>query len=117
MDKVECRLQINGNHGIPLLLSHAQHESVFGDSGIVNQDVNASKLIFYGLHHFLCLCKVGGVRGIALGFHAFGGNFLFCLFIHFEVGESNVSTFLCKSQRDSFSDTACSASDERCLTF
>ena len=117
MDEVKGRLQVDGNHGIPLLLRHAQHQAVLGDAGIVDEDVDAAKLFLHLLHHFLRLSEVSGIRGIALGLHALGGNLLLGFFIDFEVGECHVGSFLGKLQCDSFSDTACCTSDQRSLTF
>ena len=117
MDKVESRLQVDGNDCVPLLFGHAEHQSVLGDAGIVDQNVNTSELLLHGLDHVFGLCKICSIRSIAFGLHSFGGNFLLCFFVYCEVGECNVGTFLSKSQRDSLSDTACSTSDECCLTF
>ena len=117
MDEVKGRLQIDGNHGIPLLLGHAQHQSVLGDAGVVHQNINGAKLFLDGLHHFLGLREVGSVGGIALSLDALGSNLFLGLFVNFEVGERNVGSLLGKFQRDSFSDTACCTSNQYSLSF
>ena len=61
MDEVESRLQVHCNHSIPLLLSHAQHQTILGDTGIVDEDIDRTKILLHSLHHFLCLSEVGSV--------------------------------------------------------
>ena len=40
MYEVEGRLQVDSDNGIPLLLGHAKHQTVLGDTSIVDQDIN-----------------------------------------------------------------------------
>ena len=110
MDKVECRLQVDSDNGIPLSLGHAHHQSVFGDTGIVDQHVNRAEIRLYLIDNLFCLGKVSGIAGISLGLHAESLDFCFCslsVLIDNEVGKGNVCALLGKFQRDSFTDTAC----------
>ena len=61
MNEVERRLQVYGNHGIPLLFCHAEHEPIFGDTGIVDQNVDAAKLFLHFVYDLLCFGKVGRI--------------------------------------------------------
>ena len=61
MDKVEGRLEVDSNHGVPLLLSHAEHEAVLGDAGVVYQDVDRTEVLLYFVYHLGSLFKVGCV--------------------------------------------------------
>ena len=105
MDEVECRLQIDGDDGVPLLLGHAEHQSVLGDTGVVHQNINASKLLLYGLYHLLGLREVGSIRGVALGLDAQSSDFLLRVEVDLEVGECDVTALRGILQCDSLSDT------------
>ena len=117
VDEVEGRLQVDGDDGIPLLFAHAQHQSVLGDAGVVDEDVDASEVFFHLLDHLFRLGEVGSIAGVALGLDAKRFYLSLCLFVDGEVGECDVSPFLGESQRDSFSDTACCTRDECGFSF
>ena len=40
MDEIEGRLQVDGNHSVPLLLSHAEHQTVLRDTCVVHQNID-----------------------------------------------------------------------------
>jgi len=116
MDEVEGRLQVDGNHGVPLLLAHAEHQAVLGDAGVVDQNVDGAELLLHLRHHLLRLLEVSSVRGIALGLHAQGGNLVLGLSIHFQIGERDVSAFSGELQGNGLANAACCASNQRSLT-
>ena len=70
--EIECRLEIDVQHRIPLLFAHAEHQAVPGYAGVIDQNIDAPER---GKH--LSNNAVGGferrsVRGIGLYFMAEG---------------------------------------------
>ena len=61
MNEIESGFKIHGDNGIPLLLTHPQHQAILGDTSIVDKDINGAKLLLDLLDHLFCLCKVGRV--------------------------------------------------------
>ena len=120
MDKVERALEVNGDDGVPLLLGHAQHESVLSDTGVVDQDIDFAKLLLDLLDHFFGLRKVGSVAGISLGLHAQGSDFLLGLLavlVDDEVGECDISAFAGILQGNSLANSTCGTSDKCHFSF
>ena len=117
MDEVKGRLQVHGNHGVPLLLSHAQHQAVLRNTCVVDQNIDGPKLFLHGLDDFLGLRKVGSIRGIALGLDTLGCNLPLRLRIDLQVSKCNVCTFFGKLQGNGLSNTACSTRYQCCLSF
>ena len=120
MDEIEGTLQVYSNDGIPLLLGHTEHETVLRDSGIIDKDVDRTKLFLDQTDNLFRLCEVGGIACIALGLYAFCSDFRLgslAVLVDDKVGECNICTFFCEPQCDSLADTACSTCDEGCLSF
>ena len=112
MDIIEGGFQIDGDHGVPLLLGHAEHESVFSDAGVVDEHVDAAEVVFDLLHSLFRGGEIGCIRCVALAAHAQGGNLLLGLLavlVDHEIGECDVGAFRCEFERDLFSNsTGCS---------
>ena len=70
MYEVKGRLKVHLQHSIPLLLRHAKKQTVLGDTGIIDQDVNMSEVFHDLLHQLMRLSKVRGITGIRYTFHA-----------------------------------------------
>ena len=109
MDEVESRLQIDGNHCVPLRLRHTQHQAVFSDTGIVYQNIYRAEILFHLLHHFFRLCKISRIGSVAFGLHAESGDF--CLgslpvFINYQIRKSHVRAFGGKLQGYGLADAA-----------
>ena len=120
MDIVECRLEVDGDHGVPLLLGHAEHQAVLGDSGVVDQNVDVAEVVLDFLDYLLGGREVGGVRRVTLAFHALGRDFLFgflAVLVDDEVGESDVATFGSEFQSDFLADAAGGARDDGYFSF
>jgi len=91
-----CTPTTDSDNCVPLLLGHAEHEAVFGDAGVVDQNVDVAEILLYLLHHFLGGCEISRVRSVSLAFHAISGDLLFCLLavlIDHEVGKCYVAAF------------------------
>ena len=103
-----------------LLFGHAHHQAVFGDAGVVYQNVDTTEVVLYLFHHFLGLLEVGGVRGVTFSFYAesfdFGFGF-FTVFVDNEVGECYVGAFGGEFQGKGFADTTGRTGDEGGFTF
>ena len=112
MDEVERRLQVDSNHGIPLLLGHTHHQSILGDTSIVDENVNTSKLLVHFVDHFFGLCEVGSIAGIALRLYAQSSYFHLCFFVLFKVCKRNISAFCGKFQCDTFPDSTGSSRNQ-----
>lgn len=61
MDEVEGTLEVDVDDGIPLLLSHFQHQSIFGDAGVVDKNVDMSEVLVNLVDKSLCLSEVGSI--------------------------------------------------------
>ena len=120
MDEVERRFQVNCNHGVPLCLAHAQHDAVFGDAGVVDQDVDVAEVLFDLCHHAFGFVEAGCVAGVAFGLHAQGGDFglgLLANLVDYQVGECDVGAFCGVLECDGFTDATGGASDQRHFSF
>ncbi len=118
--EVESALEVNGYHGVPLLLGHAHHETVLGDSGVVHQNVDTAEVLFHLVDHFLCLLEICGIGGISFCLHAHGCDFCFGFLaglVDVEVGESYVGSLGGETQGKSLADAAGGAGDEGCFSF
>ena len=120
MDEVEGALEVHGDDGVPLSLGHAEHEAVFGDTGIVDQDVDAAEVFDNLGDDGLGLGEVGGIGGIAFAFHA-ADCYLFlgllAVFVDDQVSESYVGAFGGEFQCECFADTTGGAGDEGGFSF
>src|SRR3990172_1271842 len=63
----KCPPQIDVDHGVELLVFHAQDDVVAGDSGVVDQDLEAAPLVDDCVDHFADALAVGHVAGERLG--------------------------------------------------
>ena len=115
MDEVECRLEVHVQHCIPLLLAHAQHQTVLGDTGVVDQHVDRTEILLYLLNHSLSLSKVGSITCVCLTLHSHRLDFLASslqsgchIVVEYEVCKCNVSSFLSKFHGNGLTDTTCS---------
>ena len=117
VDEIECRLQVNCDNGVPLLLTHSQHQAVLSDTSIVDKNVDGAKLLLHLLHDFLGLSKVGSVAGVALCLHAQGLNLGLSLLVDSEVGECDVGAFCGETKCNGLANATCSSCNQSCLTF
>ncbi len=120
MYKVESRLQVNRYHGIPLGLSHTEHEAVLGNTGVVHKYVYGSKILFYLGHYLLRLCKISRVGSISLALYSESLYFIFgsfAVFIYNQVGKRDISALLGKFHGQCLAYAACGTSYERRLSF
>ena len=116
MQEVEGALHVHVNDGVPLLLAHAHDQTVFGDTGVVYQDINAAKLFLNLGHYRLGLLKIGGVGGIGLHFVAEGGNLgnrLLGGFVDNQVRKGYIGPFRGKLKGNGLTDSAGCARNER----
>ena len=55
VDEVERALEVDCNHGVPLLFGHSHHQAVFSDACVVDKDVDTAEVFnnfsndFFGL--------------------------------------------------------------------
>ena len=122
MDEIESALQVHCYHSIPLLFCHLQHQTVFGDSSIVDQNVNTAEFFHHFVYNLLCLSKIGCIAGIAFGLYAQCGNLTFCsqsamLLIDEKICKCNIRSFRSKLQRDGLANATCRACNQRGLAF
>ena len=40
VDEVECALEVDCDYSIPLSFGHTHHQTIFGDTGIVDKNVD-----------------------------------------------------------------------------
>ena len=107
VNEVESRFQIDVQHGVPLRFAHAHHQAVFGDAGIIDQNVDAAEILHDLVDHFVRIFKVGGVRSVSFGFYAQGVQLLLRLlavFVDRQIGERDVGSLFCKLNGDRFAD-------------
>ena len=116
MNEVERRLEVHADDGVPLLFGHAQHESVFGDACVVDEDVDCAEVFFDLLHERFRLDEVCGVAGIALALDAERCYFGLGLLVDGKVCECDVGAFSGEFQGNGLANAPCSAGDERCLS-
>ncbi len=101
-------LQVHVHHLIPLFWAHTQQQVIFRDAGIVHANIHRTKffqhirspalrILQIRLHYFYRLLLS---RLFAISF-SFQG---FCFFIRAYVRKRNIGSFICKFQRDRFSD-------------
>ena len=84
---------------LKLCFAHAHHQAVFGDAGIIDQNVDAAEILHDLVDHFVRIFKVGGVRGVSFGFYAQGVQLLLRLlavFVDRQIGERDVGSLFCK---------------------
>ena len=115
MSEVESRFEVDVNHGIPLGFRHTEHESVFRDAGVVDQNIDLTEIFVHLLHDFCGFFEVSCVRSVSNALHAFGFNLLtsgFSVFVDDEISECDISALFCKLKRECFTDSACGAGDE-----
>ena len=62
---IERAFEVNGNHCVPLLLGHLQHQCILCDAGVVNQNINRAEISLNLVDGCFGLCKVGSVAGVA----------------------------------------------------
>ncbi len=120
MQEVEGRFHVHGNDGIPLLLAHAHHKAVFGDTGVVHEDIDAAEVLHNLVHDGLGSFELGGVGGIGLHGYAEGFQFLdrfLSGFIDNEVGESDVGAFGGIFEGNGFANTPGGTGNEGHLVF
>ena len=120
MDEVERRLEVHGQHGVPLGFAHAHHQAVLGDAGVVHENIDAAEILDDLFDDLVRLFEIRRVRRIALGLDAqrrdlgFGG---FAVVVDHEVGERHVGALLGEFECDGLADTAGRARDDSPFTF
>ena len=115
MYEVECRLEVYIDYGIPLRLSHPEHESVLGDTGIVHKDVDTAEISHYLVNDLPGLLKVGSIGSISLYLVPESLEFLDGLLsslIDDKISESDISSFRSILESYCLSNTSCSSCDE-----
>ena len=119
VDKVECRLEVDGDHGIPLLLGHTHHQTVLGDTGVVDEDIDTAEIFHHLLHYLVSLLKICCVGSVALAFHTESGNLflgLLSILVDYEICECDICAFSGKLEGNGFTDASGSSCDESCFT-
>ena len=115
VDIVERRFEVNGNHSIPLLLGHAEHETIFCDTCVVDQDVDVTEVILDLLHNLLGSVEVCRIGSVTLALHAICSDFLLgflAVLVDDEVGECDVTTLRSEFEGDFLSyATGCTCYD------
>ena len=96
MDEIECGLEVHVDDGIPLRLTHPEHQAVLGDTGIVHENIYMAELCHNLVHNFLSLSEISSIGSIT--FHLMSKRLkfldrLFSSFIDYEVSKSDISTF------------------------
>ena len=97
MDEVERAFEVDCYDGIPLLLGHAHHESVFGYAGVVHKYVDRAEILVDLIYYLFCLLEVGGVGCVAFDFYAQSGYLFFggfAVFIDYQIGEGDIGAIL-----------------------
>ena len=120
MDIVECGLKIDRNHGIPLLLGHAEHQTVFGDTCVIHENIYTAEICLYLLHGLFRSGEISCIGCISLAFYTVSRDLFFCFFtilIDNKIRECDVTPFGCVFQGNLFADSSCSACYNRCLSF
>ena len=86
--------------------------TVLRNAGIIDQNIDRPELFDDLFYDFVRLFEVGGIRCVALAFHAQSRNFGFgslAFLIDDQIGECDICTLLGELQGDGFSDAACGA--------
>ena len=120
MYEIERGLEVDVEHGIPLLLAHPEHEPVLCDPRVVDQDVDPSEFRHDLLHDLVGLLEIGGIGCISLHLVAECAYFpdrSFGRFVDDKVGERHVGTFRCEFQGNGLADSSCCARDEGDFSF
>ena len=120
MDEVEGTLEVNGQNSIPLGLSHLEHKSIFGDAGIVYQDIYPSEFLNYLGYCIVSLLEVSGVGSYGHYLYAKCFQFFLCLLpelVYDEISESDICSFSGKLEGNCLADSSCSARNEGNLSF
>ena len=109
MDEVEGTLKIDVDNGIPLSFAHAHHETVFGDTCIVDEHIDRAEIILNIVDYSFGLCEIISIVSVAFSLYTESFKLLFgCfhIFVTIELGECNVGSFRSEFQGDSLADTA-----------
>ena len=109
MDEIECRLQIDIDDHIPLLLLHLQHQSVPRDTRIVYENIYTAEIAHYLLDDLVRLLEIGGVGGIGLAAHPERKYLLLRLpavLIYGQVGKGYIRTVLGKAKGNGLANAA-----------
>ena len=120
MQEVERTLHIDVDDGIPLGLAHAHDQAVFGDAGVVHQDVDAAEIGYNLLYHGLGSLEVGGVGGIGAHLHAEGFQLFHRLlggFVDDQVRKGDVGALGGIFKGDGFADAPGGTRNEGHLSF
>ena len=94
---VEDRTEVDLKDEIPVLDTHAEDELVFGDTSIVDEDVEASVVVGNPLGDIHSLGVVGSIAGEEVGTDTLGTEFGeegLAVLVLLEVSEDDVGTFL-----------------------
>ena len=108
------------DHGIPLVFAHAHQQSVAGNAGVVDQDVDAAEILDDLVHECLRLVEIRSVRAVAFGADAFPGQFGFeglSFFYRRKVRKCNGSSLSGERLGDAPADAARSPRDEGDFAF
>ena len=113
--EVEGRFEVYVDHGVPLGFAHAEHETIFGDTGVVDENVDLTEIFMHFLHNLSRFFEIGCVGSVGHALNAFGFHLLACgftVFVDDEVGEGDVCALFCKLKRERLADTAGGTGDE-----
>ena len=119
VDKVEGRLQVHSDYCIPLRLAHAHHQTIFGDTGIVHQNINRAEIILNLIDHFLRILKIRSVRSVTFHLYTQCSDFFFCIlavFINYQVCKSDICSFRSKLQCNRLTNTTSGTCHNRGLS-
>ena len=104
MSEVECRLEVDIDDSIPLGLRHTEHQAVFCDAGVVDQDVNSSELLYHFIYSLFYFFAIRSIGDEAQGFNI----------ILFQLFESQGDIFLIYT---GYSDIAAPATISRYISY
>ena len=93
MHEVERALEVDRDDAVPLLLRHPHHQTVAGDTGVVDQHVDMAEILDYLVHRSVSLLEVSGVGGITPALHSESLDLLYRILeivVFLEVGECDV---------------------------
>lgn len=95
--KLKRTLEVDVDDGIPLLLSHFQHQSIFGDAGVVDKNVDMTEVLVNLVDKSLLSQRSRQHCRSSPGLHALSGNLALglqtsVLLVDDKVSEGDVGT-------------------------
>ena len=120
VNEVECRFEVHVDNCVPLSFSHAEHQAVFSDTCIVDENIDFAEVCLDSVYHFFSLSEVGSVACITFALYAEGSDFCFCslaVFVDYKVGECDVGAFFSEFQCDSLANATSGTSNQGNFSF